>query len=334
MKIINKKFIKYSALSCGALIALAGLLSLFLWWNGIRKDSPVEKVGEITLLPSGDKFLGSAVEVSMLFKAPWHRHVSEVSVIPGKGSQLVDKPSWRVEKIRPGYCIWKVSAELQPFRTGMIPSGTMEVAFNKRENSKSAASFKFNTPSFNVKPLDAGKSPELALAGKSSAKAKISNAMLLAILAGCGLLLAGILIAADMIRRARKALPPLPTAWELALCEIENTSSSLKSGSITPMFCFGKLTDIVRSYLVKRFRLRATVQTTYEFLNDLKRPASPLNEHQKYFLQDFLTSADLVKFAALPPDTVILEDMLGKAATLVRETIPNEEPAKKEGHKK
>lgn len=334
MKIISKKFLKYSSLSCAALIVVTALMSLFLWWNGIRKDTPIEKVGEITLSPAGDKFLGSAVEVSMLFKAPWHRSVLEALLVPGKGSQLVDKPSWRIEKIRPGYCIWKVSAELQPFRTGMIPSGTLEVAFNKREDSKSVASFKLNTPSFNVKPLDTGKSPELALAGKSPLKSRISNAMLLAILAACGLLLAGLLIVADMIRRSRRKLAPLPTAWELALMEIENTSSSLKTGSITPIFCFGKLTDIVRNYLVKRFRLRATVQTTYEFLNDLKRPASPLDEKQKSFLQDFLTSADLVKFAALPPDAVILSDMLGKAATLVRETIPQEDTAKKEGHKK
>ena len=237
-------------------------------------------------------------------------------------------------KNQAGYCVWKIFAELQSYRTGPIPSGTLEVSFNKRENSSSASSFKFNIPSFIVKPLDAGKSPELALASKSIIKSKISDAVLLAILAAAGLLLAGILIVIALIRRSRKALPPLPTAWELALAEIENTSSSLKSGSITPIFCFAKLTDIVRSYLVKRFRLRATVQTTYEFLNDLRRPASPLNENQKFFLQDFLTSADLVKFAALPPDTVILENMLDKAGTLVRETIPQEDSIKKEGHKK
>ncbi|OGV38353.1 MAG: hypothetical protein A2020_08220 [Lentisphaerae bacterium GWF2_45_14] len=334
MKLFNKKFLKYSAVSCFTVFLIAGLTSLFLWWNGVRKNDPVETVGQISLSPSGDRLLGSSVEASVLFKAPWHRHPAEASAIPGKGSQLLDKPSWKIEKIRPTFRIWKVSVELQSYRIGKIPSGSLDVSFNKEKSDSPGSSFKFNIPAFDVKPLDAGASPELTLAAAAVIKSKISNAMLFTILAGAGLLVTGLLILIDLIRRSRKKAVRPPTAWELALAEIEDTAASLRAGSITPVFCFSRLTDIVRSYVQTRFRLRATVQTTYEFLSDLRHPASPLNESQKFFLQDFLTSADLVKFAALPPDAVILENMLNKAGTLVRETIPNEAGEKMEEHKK
>ena len=59
-----------------------------------------------------------------------------------------------------------------------------------------------------------------------------------------------------------------------------------------------KLCDILREYLEKRFALRASRQTTGEFLASLEQDHDALlTAEQHLFLQEFLYTADMVKFA-------------------------------------
>lgn len=59
---------------------------------------------------------------------------------------------------------------------------------------------------------------------------------------------------------------------------------------------FVRLTDTIREYIEQRLRLKAAEQTTEEFLQDLgQRKLLTCDQGQK--LKDFLSSADLIKFA-------------------------------------
>ena len=98
--------------------------------------------------------------------------------------------------------------------------------------------------------------------------------------------------------------------------------SELYNGEILPESAFIRLTDIVRNYLECRFALPASRRTTAEFMLEVSGEKSPLSERQRRFLHDFLTAADLIKFARLPSDTNAAENAAIRAEELVRETIP------------
>jgi hypothetical protein len=117
------------------------------------------------------------------------------------------------------------------------------------------------------------------------------------------------------------AIPP----WDIALLEFNRLRLQLQEHQVTPVICVFRLSDIIRTYLEKRFSLHAPRQTTTEFLEDLKREKSPLKTEDKDFLKEFMTASDLVKFAKLPADAAIIENAINKAETLVKTTKPAEE---------
>jgi hypothetical protein len=62
-----------------------------------------------------------------------------------------------------------------------------------------------------------------------------------------------------------------------------------------------RLTGIVRVFIEGKTGLRAPEQTTEEFLRDM-RASSRFDGPHAYRLQEFLTAADLVKYAGQTPD--------------------------------
>lgn len=107
------------------------------------------------------------------------------------------------------------------------------------------------------------------------------------------------------------AIPPAVTARERlreALALIEQPQP----------FCFA-ITETLRSYLEAQFGLRATEQTTEEFLESLHQSLA-LDRKHKSVLEEFLTRCDLVKFAKVEPARVELQDLHQSALRLVDET--------------
>ncbi len=80
-----------------------------------------------------------------------------------------------------------------------------------------------------------------------------------------------------------------------------------------------ELSSIVRHYLEARFKLAAAEMTTEEFLNKVK-DESILSSEQKLLLQNFLESADLVKFAKYRPSPEGAGEALNLARRLILET--------------
>lgn len=80
-----------------------------------------------------------------------------------------------------------------------------------------------------------------------------------------------------------------------------------------------ELSAIVRYYIENRFNIRAPEMTTEEFLHTLK-DKNVLNPAQKSLLREFLTAADIVKFAKFRPDNTAINDSFAMAYRFVEET--------------
>lgn len=138
-------------------------------------------------------------------------------------------------------------------------------------------------------------------------------------------LLAGGLVAAGLAAggayrwiRARRLRPPpplLPEVWALrALAELERAGWS--PGPAARGFYY-RLTEVVRSYIERKFGLAAPEMTTEEFLRVLARNPRAL-PCDAALLRDLLQACDLVKYAALQPQRSDADAALAAARAFVQ----------------
>ncbi|MFN7842021.1 MAG: hypothetical protein ACK5YR_08080 [Pirellula sp.] len=119
-------------------------------------------------------------------------------------------------------------------------------------------------------------------------------------LALCSLLLA---LAIWLVRRQnyKQFVAPVISPEEVAQqALIKLIAEELPSRGMVKEF-YLRLTGIVRVFIEGKTGLRAPEQTTEEFLRDM-RASSRFDGPQAYRLQEFLTAADLVKYAGQTPD--------------------------------
>jgi hypothetical protein len=321
LKKIGKIAIIVAIIIAGLAVLLGGGAAA-LYWFGIRKNAPVEQVGPLSMVPEQAE-LGQVVRASVMLKCPWHRKPVEAVAAVGKGASLVEEPTMTRIEIGPGYTVWQVAAEFKPYRTGTVPPGKLEVKFNRYNKQTKDLGMDFNIPSLQVKPLNLGKESKLQIAAKIDEPASLTGKGRYYLIGGIAAVLAVIALLVWRFRARRGSGRVVITPWGTALLELSDLRVGLKSGNVSLDLCFGRLTDIVREYLEKRFKLHASKQTTYEFLEDINQPEGPLPDKHRPFLKEFMTAADLVKFAKLPPDEAILDNALDKAETLVSETRPD-----------
>jgi len=83
-----------------------------------------------------------------------------------------------------------------------------------------------------------------------------------------------------------------------------------------------EITEIIRKYFEERFNLFALELTTAEALELLKdrKEAEPILD----ITNNFLTNADLVKFAKFSPMPSVNEEMMQQAYSIIKKTIPQE----------
>lgn len=122
-----------------------------------------------------------------------------------------------------------------------------------------------------------------------------------------------------LIRRARSRPVPviLPEVWAMrALAELGATEW-IETGRAREYY-YG-LSEIVRSYIERKFSLAAPEMTTEEFLVTLARDRSAL-PYDAEKLRAFLESCDIVKYAAFAPRKEDGEEAMGTARAFVNST--------------
>jgi hypothetical protein len=315
------KIIKISIISIVALlIVFAGTVG-GIYYYGIRQNKAIEVIGKVELSPKNPK-LGETISASILLKCPWHRRPVEAVAQIAKGASLIEVPQIDRQSIGWGYSIWKVNTEFKAYRTGDLPTGKVDVSYNRYDSKTTDLNKLFTIPPFKCLPLSLEKKQDIVIAGAIKPEKKISKQNTYLFIAVAVLVIIFIIIL--ILQRCKKEKIFVLPSWTVALNNLHDLRDNIKSGKVTLDAGFTSLTDIVRGYLEKRFKLPASKQTTEEFLEEINQEAGPLPGEQRPFLKEFMQAAELVKFAKLPPDEKTLNQALGKAEVLVNETRPED----------
>ena len=113
--------------------------------------------------------------------------------------------------------------------------------------------------------------------------------------------------------------PKLP--HEIALERLEAARALMTENQVRE-YAFA-VSEIIRTYIEKRFGERAARRTTEEFLSNLlKQTGTPLAEHRA-LLEDFLNHCDLPKFARWQLSVREMESMHESARAFIFNTRPN-----------
>lgn len=127
-----------------------------------------------------------------------------------------------------------------------------------------------------------------------------------------------IIVAGIILYVRRRNAPPVKLPHETALEELEFMRGEFLRTSDVKEY-FAGVSDCIRRYIERSFKLKAPEMTTEEFLGSL-RESTTLTLDQKDLLKDFLNACDLVKFAKYTPARNEAESVYVSAKKFVDET--------------
>lgn len=313
-----KKIILITLLAVIGVIAAVAAAGWYTWRQ--VRTNPVESVSAPALEPRTVN-LGGKVTVRSTYRVPWGRKIISAAVEPVQGLLQIGEPAIRIARHHWGWCEWAVEFEFKAYRTGVLGGGRILAVFDGEHREEDGVSGQ-SVPSCRVNEIPVT-TPDLKIADAVTPDPLTARERRL--LYGLIGLAAVIIILVIVLLKRRRRAPVIPP-WTLALQDIAALHHELRGGKLNLEAGLLRLTDIVRLYLEKRFRLHATRQTTPEFMDELSRGGSPLPGRQRPFLSEFMMSADLVKFAKMPPDEQMLHSAIEKAEILVHETKPVDDP--------
>ncbi len=311
-----KKLVLWTAAVLLGILLVFGIAAGVKWYKVSHSDAKVAIVADPALEDgkTGLK-LGERFKINAVFSLPWGVNPALLTAEPAEGSQLTAEPKFTLRSLGWGRNLWNAAVPLQAYREGEIKQGSMTAAFSNSEN------IALKMPALKIQPVEVN-SPDLALASAMKQK-DLPEKMRPWLIALVVVLLVCIAVLAYLRWGARRKAHIL-SPWEFALIAIRDLLSKVKSGTVPPEKSVAVLTDIVREYMERRFNLRAERQTTAEFMNDLEHGKGNLSDTHREFLRGFLSAADMVKFARVPADEVLIENAALKAEALVNETTPAE----------
>jgi hypothetical protein len=119
-------------------------------------------------------------------------------------------------------------------------------------------------------------------------------------------------------RRHRRPPPRHLTSSERALEGLQNTRPLMQPATARE---FGiAASEVIRTYIERRFVVVATQQTTEEFLQTLLQNPNEMLARHRPLLEVFLQQCDLVKFAGTSLTVADMESLFQRARDFVRET--------------
>jgi hypothetical protein len=113
----------------------------------------------------------------------------------------------------------------------------------------------------------------------------------------------------------RRPAPPPPTPREIALAELEK--ARLQVHDVNPYAFSIVVSDILRKYVSAEYQLRATQQTSPEFLASIS-DLPKFTDVEKGLLAEFLEKCDLIKFAHIAADGEDSTKLLDQAVGFVK----------------
>ena len=133
-----------------------------------------------------------------------------------------------------------------------------------------------------------------------------------------GILILFLAVISAIMYKFRKIPAPIKLPHETALEELEAIRGNFLRNSDVKEYYAG-VSDCVRRYIERLFKLKAPEMTTEEFLESLKE-STALSLDQKDLLKDFLNACDLVKFAKYNPAKGEMESVSLAAKKFIEET--------------
>lgn len=100
----------------------------------------------------------------------------------------------------------------------------------------------------------------------------------------------------------------------LSLNQLKN-SDLIRKGLIKQYFF--RMSEILRTYIERRYQIRALESTTYELMRELKTLIQP---DQKQLIEEVVTFCDLVKFAKYIPTALEIIQQSNQAKTVIDQT--------------
>ena len=317
-----RKIIKIALITFIVLIIALAVFSIsaYLKYRSVEKQNTVPEFVAMKVVPKDGITLGETLLLNYEIKCPWNKRPLRSDVIVGDGAQTIGEPEFFTVKTGWGFIIWNAVFKIQPYLTGKIPEGEIKVDFSPGIDRKSNQLI-LKIPSFSSAGIPNVKD-ELSIAGKMDPELKeqsVSGNIYWLIAVSVVLIL--ILLYWFVFKKSEGIVKPL-TPWALALLNLHDLNDNFISGKLNAVKCISGLTDIVRNYLEARFNIHAPRQTTEEFLRNMENWNSPLDNKDRNFLREFMTSADMIKFAKYEASKTQIETAIARAEQLVDETVP------------
>ena len=127
-------------------------------------------------------------------------------------------------------------------------------------------------------------------------------------------------LAVFFLRRRARMMPAVPPD-QRALAELDRLEKDGPPPDRPPDWYPTQVSAVLRRYIEERFSLRASRQTTEEFLAELGR-GTHLDAGQQATLREFLPLCDLAKFTGLPPSAAECAGLTDLARRFVLQTRP------------
>jgi hypothetical protein len=313
------KQLKMTALGFAAVLLLLVLAVGALYWTAHRGDAAAEFVG-VTVAP-GSLHIGDTVHLDVTVELPWHRRPTGRNLIHvPEGLQILNSDEQNVTHIGFRTWQWTTRFDLQAYDFGPFKNLETELYVTPRRD-KSGDVVITAIPELKIVPrLQGDTNAGLNMGGelRKSFLAKAGSKWWLILIA----LIVVVLIIAFAVRLAKRTImapPPPAKPWvvaEKAMCRL---AEQIEQGLEAETF-FVALTDIIRVYVEKAYKMPASEQTTPEFLQTINRQDSRLSTDHRLLLVDFLTAADMVKFARADANQEQITDALKHARQFVVET--------------
>ena len=288
---------------------------LIKWYQCAQTKSVPELAG--TQFQTENIGLGEKVPCTFTVRTSWSLMPVSANITATEGVQEGKDPAVEPGKWMWGTRLWNVTVWVQPYRDGTYPEIPVRILCEGGPDGKAVVDAKI--PGFTVTLKESDLSGNLDIEEQVTSQAEPPNRKWIWYLCGAGILILGGLVWLIIYMRTRKETEKTPS-WVAALNDISDLRLQLQERKISAENAVTKLTYIIRYYLEERFFIRAERQTTPEFLESLRHDFSPLNVEQRLFLREFMTAADMVKFARLSTDRKTFEEAAEHAESLIRTT--------------